>query len=249
MDDVPRDRRARRPFLTARWEDVILLNPACPLDPLEPLVPRGTVLDLWHGEALVSLVGFLFNDTRLFGLHIPLHTTFEEVNLRFYVRRTTPSGETRRGVVFVRELVPRRAIAAVARWRYNEPYLAVPMAHRSSLERTSGGAASYSWAHRRSPFVLSADVTGSASLPAPGSEAEFITEHYWGYTRQRNGETLEYHVEHPKWPIREATGAGVSGRLSTLYGSTFGDILSRPHRSAFVASGSAVSVYRGVRLP
>src|SRR6185436_1068196 len=166
-------------FLTARWEDLVLLNYVCPPRILESLVPRGTTLDLWEGDALVSLVGFLFRNTRVAGLRIPFHQTFEEVNLRFYVRRLTPSGETRRAVVFVRELVPRRAIAAVARWVYNEPYLAVPMGHRSSLTDTDGGAVAYSWSYRGQQFVLDAGVRGPSERPAPASEAEFVTEHYW----------------------------------------------------------------------
>src|SRR3970282_1975112 len=172
-----------RPFLTAHWKDLVLLNYSCPRHVLEPLVPRGTALDLWEGEALVSLVGFLFRKTRVLGLPIPLHRTFEEVNLRFYVHRTTPSGEERRAVVFVRELVPRHAIAAVARWVYNEPYLAVPMGHQSSLRDTNGGAVAYSWSYRGEPFVLRADASGPSRRLLPRSEGEFITEHYWGYTR------------------------------------------------------------------
>lgn len=235
-------------FLTARWEDLVLLNYSCPVHVLKPLVPRGTSLDVWKGEALVSLVGFMFRDTRVLGRRVPFHRTFEEVNLRFYVRRTTPSGETRRAVVFVRELVPRHAIAAVARWVYNEPYLAMPMAHRCALDEAEGGAASYFWWYRGDQFVLTADAAGPARLPAPGSEAAFITEHYWGYTRQRNGDTLEYQVEHPSWPIWEATSASLSGPVSLLYGSAFGEVLSRPPRSVFLAAGSAVSVHHGVRL-
>ena len=113
------------PFLTARWEHLVLLNYVCPAALLEPLVPAGTTLDRWEGEALVSLVGFLFSDTRLLGVPVPFHRTFEEVNLRFYVRGPAP--DFRRAVVFIRELVPRWAIAAVARGIYNEPYLSVPM--------------------------------------------------------------------------------------------------------------------------
>jgi len=236
------------PFLTARWEDVVLLNYSCPIPLLEPLVPRGTALDLWQGQALVSLVGFLFKDTRVRGVRVPFHDTFEEVNLRFYVRRTTPSGETRRAVVFVRELVPRHAIAAVARWLYNEPYLAVPMDHRSSLTTAEGGAAAYSWSYQGSTFGLTASVSGAARRPTPGSEAEFITEHYWGYTRQRDNGTLEYQVEHPTWLVWEATSAAVSGPVSVLYGTALGNVLTGPPRSAFVAAGSEVSVHRGVRV-
>jgi uncharacterized protein YqjF (DUF2071 family) len=236
------------PFLTARWEDLVLLNYSCPPDLLLPLVPRGTQLDLWKGEALVSLVAFQFKDTRVLGLSIPFHVNFEEVNLRFYVRRTTASGEVRRAVVFVRELVPRVAIASVARWLYNEPYLAVPMSHEASLDDRSGGTASYSWRYRGADFVMTAEASGPAHPPLPGSEAEFITEHYWGYTRQRNDDTLEYQVEHPTWSVWEVTRASVSGPVSSLYGAAFAEILASPPRSAFIAVGSAVTVHRGVRL-
>jgi uncharacterized protein YqjF (DUF2071 family) len=235
-----------KPFLTAKWEDLILLNYECPAKFLEPLVPVGTALDLWNGKALISLVGFLFKETRLLGIPVPFHTTFEEVNLRFYVRRLTPAGEVRRAVVFVRELVPRHAIAALARWIYNEPYLAVPMAHTSSLDVRNGGSVSYSWRYGGSDFVISAAAAGEGRLPSSGSEAEFITEHYWGYTRQRNGCTLEYQVEHPTWRVWEASQSNLSGPLSSLYGAAFGDILSRPPLSAFVAAGSPVSVHHGV---
>lgn len=236
------------PFLTARWEDLVLLNYPCPQHILESLVPRGTVLDLWDGDALVSLVGFLFRKTRLAGLRIPLHQRFEEVNLRFYVRRLTSSGETRRAVVFVRELVPRHAIAAVARWVYNEPYLAVAMGHRSSLTDTDGGAVAYSWSYRGQQFALDAEVHGPSQRLTPASEAEFVTEHYWGYTRQRNGDTLEYRVEHPPWKVWNATAANFVGPAASLYGSVFGDVLAKGPRSAFVSTGSAVVVHRGLRL-
>ena len=237
-----------RPFLTARWEDLVLLNYSAPRELLEPLVPNGTELDSWNGQLPVSLVGFMFRDTRVLGLPFPFHVNFEEVNLRFYVRRVTPSGELRRAVVFIRELVPRRAIALVARRLYNEPYLAVPMAHSSSVSSESGGAVEYSWRHGGAGFRIAAEAEGAARPPATGSEAEFITEHYWGYTRQRNGDTLEYRVEHPTWAVWDAARASVSGPMSGLYGQAFGEVLSKPAQSAFIAVGSPVVVHHGTRL-
>ena len=199
------------PFLTARWESLVLLNYPCPRALLEPLVPAGTGLDEWQGETLVSLVGFLFTDTRLKGIAIPWHRTFEEVNLRFYVRRTTPAGELRRAVVFIRELVPRAAIATVARWSYNEPYLTVPMSREIALDPSTGGRVAYGWSHEGGEFRLSASVSGPATPLEPGSEAEFVTEHYWGYTRQRDGGTLEYQVEHPRWPVWTSADGDLHG--------------------------------------
>jgi uncharacterized protein YqjF (DUF2071 family) len=211
-------------------------------------VPAGTELDTWQGDTLVSLVGFLFDDTRLLGLPIPFHRTFDEVNLRFYVRRVAEDGSLRRAVVFVRELVPRVAIAAIARWLYNEPYLAVPMDHAIALDAATGGGVAYRWQHEGRRFSLEARVSGPARLLVPGSEAEFITEHYWGYTRQRDGGTLEYEVTHPRWDIWTADTARFDGAADRLYGAGFADVLAAPARSAFVAVGSPVAVFRGRRL-
>ena len=236
-----------RPFLTARWESLVLLNYRCPPGLLIPFVPKGTELDSWRGTNL-SLVGFRFVDTRVAGIPIPGHRTFEEVNLRFYVRRDRPDG-VRRGVVFIRELVPKRLIAFVARAVYNEPYLALPMSHAVELEPSAGGSATYSWRHRDVPHSLSARVEGPASPLRPGTEAEFITEHYWGYNRQRGGRTLEYRVDHPPWLVWECNDAQYSAPPeSTLYGPDFSAVLASPPASAFVAVGSEVEVFGGVRL-
>ena len=238
-----------RPFLTAEWRNLIVLNYLVEPGLLEPFVPAGTELDSWGGQTFVSLVGFLFADTRVLGFSIPGHRTFEEVNLRFYVRRVVSDGPPRRAVVFVRELVPRGAIAAVARWVYNEPYLAVPMNHHRALTTGTGGTVEYVWHHAGARFALGAKVTGPARPLQPNSEAEFITEHYWGYTRQRDGGTLEYQVEHPRWEIWDAEESYFRGPGSQLYGPAFGAILAGPPLSAYVAVGSEVAVHAGRRIP
>lgn len=218
------------------------------IDParLVPRVPAGTELDSWDGRTLISVVGFLFEDTRIFGLPIPFHRTFEEVNLRFYVRRLAPDG-WRRGVVFVRELVPRFAIARVARALYNEPYLALPMGHGFEQSGPSFSAR-YTWRHRGSDQFLRVAVHGEPAPIADGSEEEFVAEHFWGYTRQRDGATLEYQVEHPRWNIRVARSAELCCNAGELYGAEFTEALAARPCSAFLADGSAVSVHRGVRL-
>jgi len=236
-----------RPFLTAAWRDLAMLNYAVAPDMLAPLVPAGTVLDTWQGTAYVSVVGFRFLGTRLLGVPVPLHRDFEEVNLRFYVRRPMPDGD-RRGVVFVREIVPRRAIAAVARLAYNEPYVAWPMRHAVDA---AGAGASVRYGWRRDGawegFVLRTD--GAPALLVPGSEAEFITEHYWGYTRQRDGSTVEYRVTHPPWNVAPAAEASLDADVAALYGPAFADALAGPPASAFLADGSPITVYRPSRLP
>src|SRR5438128_566574 len=133
-----------RAFLTAEWRNLVMLNYAVDPRLLEKFVPAGTELDTWQGKTFVSLVGFRFLNTRVRGIAIPFHRNFNEVNLRFYVRRLE-GNEVRRGVVFIREIVPRRAIATVARVAYNEPYVALPMSHRIE-SRTQGGLdVEYAW--------------------------------------------------------------------------------------------------------
>ena len=194
-------------------------------------------------------MGFHFVDTRLRGIPVPCHRTFEEVNLRFYVRRRAPDSSDRRAVVFIKELVPRRAVASVARRFYNEPYEAVPMDHRISLDPERGGELEYSWSHYGGQHRLSAKVAGPAGVLEPDSEAEFITEHYWGYTRQRDGSTLEYRVEHPRWRVWEASTSRYSSPPgSHFYTPEFAEILAGEPRSAFVAEGSRVAVFRGGTL-
>lgn len=225
-----------------------MLNWECPAAWLAPRVPAGCVLDTFQGAHLVSLVGFLFRDTRVRGVRVPLHHTFEEVNLRFYVTRTTAEGEVRRAVVFVRELVPRHAISIIARVAYNEPYKTVPMEHAIELDPATGGSVRYGWRHGRERFALEGAVRGPALASAPGSEAEFITEHYWGYTRERRGGTSEYQVEHPRWDVWDVPGAMFAGDGTRLYGDDFAGLLATPPRSAFLAVGSAVEVFPGRSL-
>ncbi|MBK5188158.1 MAG: DUF2071 domain-containing protein, partial [Gemmatimonadaceae bacterium] len=191
---------ARRAFLTAEWRYLVMLN--YDVDPaiLHALVPRDTVLDLWNGRAIASVVGFRFLRTRLLGVPIPLHRHFEEVNLRFYVRHTARNGDVRRGVVFVRELVPHAAIALTARFAYNEPYRAVRMRSVAPAAPVEApGRVSYEWKTGSRWQHVAATATGAPSLPSPDSEETFVTEHYWGYTRQRDGGSVEYEVSHPRW--------------------------------------------------
>lgn len=233
-----------RPFLTAEWRNLVMLNYAVEPSLLEPLVPLGTQLDAWQGVTYVSLVGFLFADTRLLGVPIPWHRTFQEVNLRFYVRRTV-GDEVRRGVTFVREIVPRLAIATTARAIYNEPYVALPMRHAFGALRSDGVPASveYGWRSSGGWCTLGAEPVGEGRPAQPGSEEEFITEHYWGYTRQRDGSTVEYRVEHPRWRVWAVATPKIVGGLSELYGAELAAVLTAPPRSAFLADGSPVVVY------
>jgi hypothetical protein len=236
-----------RPFLTARWLHLAMLNYEVDSEILEKLVPAGTLLDSFDGKTFVSMVGFQFLDTRVFGIPVPFHRNFDEVNLRFYVRRDGVEGP-QRGVVFVKEIVPRAAIAWVARRVYNENYVALPMTHQDELGRTQTPRIAYQWTHAGRSNHLAVRVGGGAFLPDEASEESFITEHYWGYVRQRNGTTLEYRVEHPRWKVWCASEADFDCDVASLYGADFAPYLAGSPSSAFLAEGSAVTVARGRSL-
>jgi uncharacterized protein len=237
----------RRVFLSAEWRDLVMLNYEVEPGILRRYVPRGVELDAFAGRTFVSLVGFQFLCTKLCGfLAVPFHSNFDEVNLRFYVRRRE-GDEVRRGVVFIRELVPRAAIAGLARLVYGEKYSACPMAH--GIERNADGiAAEYRWEWRGQRFWLSAAAQGEPARAAEECLENFITEHYWGYAAKSASETIEYRVSHDPWRVWVSPNARFGGDGDALYGADFGEILTRAPHSAFIAEGSAVQVHRGRRI-
>jgi len=236
-------------FLTAEWRWLAMLNYRVPRELLTPLVPRGTTLDLWQGAAYVSVVGFLFRKTRIFGMSVPFHGLFEEVNLRFYVRREAGT-EIRRGVTFIRELVPRPAVSIMARLAYNEPYRTVPMRNRMGIIGPSGRPVSveYAWRISNEWCGMRLFPEGDLYAPEPGSEEEFITNHHWGYTRRRLGGTTEYRVQHPTWRVCRGAHGLIVGDLSELYGNDLAALLAQVPHSAYFAEGSKVAVHRPVRM-
>jgi hypothetical protein len=228
-------------FLTAGWHNLAMLNFVVEPSVLAPHVPAGTELDFWRGQTFVSVVGFQFLNTSVLGVPVPFHRQFEEVNLRFYVVRQTPEGP-RRGVVFLREIAPKRLISVAARWFYNEKYVTMPMRHCAALPMVE-----YEWFHGGRWNGLAVRAQGHARVSFAGSEEEFITEHYFGYTRQTDGGTMEYEVEHPPWRVWSAALARYDCDVEAIYGKEFVPFLQEPS-SSFVADGSPVVVRRGRRI-
>jgi uncharacterized protein YqjF (DUF2071 family) len=221
-----------RPFLTAEWRDLAVLNFEVDRDLLKPWIPPSTELDLWNGVALVSVVGFQFLNTRVLGAAIPFHRDFDEVNLRFYVR-----GTEGRGVVFIREFVPKPAVSIIANTLYGEHYATARMRH--TIDRTPDRVhAEYTWNWRGRQSSISVEAAGEPTLPEEGSADAFIFEHYWGYGKST------YQVEHPPWRTYRVTGARLDVDGDSVYGAGFGEVLATPPVSAMLAEGSAVSVFR-----
>ena len=229
-------------FLTARWEDLIMANFEVEPSLLDARIPLGTELDLHEGKCFVSLVGFMFLDTRVKDFLVPLHINFEEVNLRFYVRRVT-GDDVRRGVVFIKEIVPRGAIAAVARMMYGEPYERWNMSNFRNDEHVR-----YSWERRGCQNTLSVARGKSFGVPDTNSHGEFIIEHYWGYTRRGSKRTDEYKVEHPKWELFEAEHPHIDVDFGKTYGEKFEFLTNEKPYSVLLAKGSEISVYKGMPI-
>lgn len=231
-----------RVFLSAHWRWLVMLNWKVEPELLRRHVPYGTEIDFFNGSTFVSIVGFLFQKTRLLGLPVPGHTNFEELNLRFYVRRQEPD-ECRRGVAFISELVPKRAIALIARKFYNENYSAVPMKHDVAFQSDQEMInVRYDWKSKGQWNHVSALANAPPKPLAEGSLEHFIAEHYWGYSQQRDGSTFEYRVQHPPWQVWKADDVEFECDVQNLYGEHFHTTLSRRPDSAFIADGSPVTV-------
>jgi len=230
-------------FLTAEWRNLLMANYA--IDPalLKPYIPCRTELDSFEGVHYVSLVGFLFTHTKLRGIAIPFHTTFEEVNLRFYVRYKDGM-DWKRGVVFMKELVPRPAITFIANTIYGEKYATLPMRYQwTKVDDTL--QVSYEWKVGENWNYIKAAAAANPTPLIEGSAEEFITEHYWGYTFVNDNCTGVYQVAHPRWNIHAVKNYDIKCDAVQLYGKDFEDVMKQEPRSVFLADGSPIQVYKG----
>ena len=227
-------------FLTAAWRDLVLFNWRVDPELLLPRVPVGTDLDPWEGEHWVSLVGFRFLDLAVKGVPALGHRDFPEINLRFYVRREV-EGEVRRGVVFLREMTPRRIVEWVARSVYNEPYETLPMRSAVSAARTE-------YELRQANEWQGMAVEPNGEWREPQAMEEFFIEHYWGYNTQADGRTMEYEVTHPKWQTRSASLMRFDLVFKSLYGAEWAKALAGQPDSIVLADGSEVKVFSGARI-
>lgn len=227
-------------FLTGEWRKLAFANYIIDKELLTPYLPIGTELDLWNGDCYVSLIGFLFKNVKLLGFSIPFHANFEEVNLRFYVKYK--DGENwKRGVVFIKEIVPKFALSVVANTIYNENYETMPMTHSWS-ENEEERAVEYRWRCKNQWQSFSLTANKALSEIPTGSEAEFITEHYWGYARYSEVKTNEYEVRHPKWAQYKVKDFKIDVDFGLVYGETFKFLNQQQPISVMLAEGSDISV-------
>jgi len=221
-------------FLDAEWRKLVMINYSVKPSLLQPLVPKFTELDTWNGICFISLVGFMFQNTQLKGIKIPFHVNFEEVNLRFYVRYTDANNDPKRGVVFIKEVVPKTMISLVANTLYRENYSTMPMKH--SWEITEDELKiDYSLKKNNTWHTFGVTAYNDPQELVTGSEAEFITEHFWGYAKWNDQLTNEYEVGHPRWKIYPVTGSQVN-------------LNNAKPVSVYLAEGSEIFVRKGRRI-
>jgi uncharacterized protein len=229
-------------FLSAEWRKLAMANYAIDQSILQPFIPYKTELDTWNNTCYISLVGFMFLQTKLLGLKIPGHVNFEEVNLRFYVRYKN-GNEWKRGVVFIKEIVPKTMIAWVANNVYGENYEALPMRHEWTMG-TGQQTITYGW-KKQQWHEMTLCAGNSPEAITSGGEAEFITEHYWGYTQQGTSKTGEYEVQHPRWQTYTVTDYKINVDFEIAYGPLFAFMNHLRPQSVLLAEGSAIKVLPG----
>ncbi|WP_422358867.1 YqjF family protein [Reichenbachiella sp.] len=227
-------------FLKAEWRKLAIANYEVEPSLLKKYLPNNTELDIWEGKCFVSLVGFMFKNTRLLGIPIPFHRHFEEVNLRFYVRYCD-KGEWKRGVVFIKEIVPKPALTFVANHIYKEHYQTMKMSH--ILEQQSDQLrVEYTWKAGLHQHRLRVNASSHPVEIPENSVTEFITEHYWGYTKVTEKCTFEYEVVHPRWLAYEVLDHGIDVDFETVYGNDFKMLSKRLPSSVMLAEGSEIVV-------
>ncbi|MBJ2126543.1 YqjF family protein [Flavobacterium sp. IB48] len=227
-------------FLKAEWKNLTLVNYEIDAEILEKYLPTGTEIDIWDNKCYVSLVGFMFKNTRVLGLKVPFHIDFEEVNLRFYVKRFE-NGIWKRGVVFIKEIVPKKAITFIANTLYQEHYETQKMRHEI-IENQNTNTFIYQWKNDKEWNTIEIETKKDLSKIEIDSEAEFITEHYFGYTKIDEETTFEYEVTHPRWEQFEVVNHRIDIDFEKNYGSDFGFLQTQKPTSIFLAQGSKITV-------
>lgn len=225
-------------FLKAEWRKLAIINYEIKSEILEKYLPKGTELDFYHGKCYVSLVGFMFLNTKLLGLPIPFHRNFEEVNLRFYVKKKE-GNEWKRGVVFIKEIVPKYALSMVANLVYKENYKTMKMKNQMHYSEDDL-IVKYSWKDK-DWYSMEITAESKSRTMEDKSEFEFITEHYWGFTKREN-KTSEYEVCHPKWEWYKIKDHQLKIDFSHIYGKDFDCLNHQTPLFVMLAEGSEIEV-------
>ncbi|WP_286913054.1 YqjF family protein [Flavobacterium sp. UBA4197] len=233
-------------FLTAQWKNLIIANYTIDPDVLQQYLPAGTELDSWNNKHYISLIGFQFRNTRVLGIRVPYHVHFDEINLRFYVKRFE-DGQWKRGVVFIKEIVPKKAITLIANSLYKEHYSTAPIKHTNKLDAEIR-TVSYEWQNKSKWNTIAVNAYDFRSEIDPDTEIDFITEHYFGYTRYTKEVTFEYEVTHPRWHYYPVKNYRINVDFESNYGTAFKALTNQQPESVFFVEGSDITVKNKKKL-
>ncbi len=228
-------------IMRAEWNNILMANFIAPKELLLPLVPHHTELDLFNANAYISLVGFMFLNTTMHGFSIPLHTDFEEVNLRFYVKYNS-MGNWKRGVVFIKEIVPKPAVAFIANTFFEQKYSTMKMRHTSN-DAGKFIEAGYEWNYENKWNKLAVKATKKSFRINDGSYEEFIADNYWGYTKSSESKTYEYEVQHPRWELQRVDSHSIQCDFGALYGEEFSFLSKEKPESVLFTKGSEIKIF------
>jgi uncharacterized protein YqjF (DUF2071 family) len=229
-------------FLRANWLRMASAN--YEVDPviLKKYLPFGTELEAHNGKHYVSLVAFRYCQTRLLNVPIPFHRMFEEINLRFYVKREVQPGVWRSEVAFTKLFFPKTALTLVAKYVYKENYETVKMLHEWKEDDkhliTNYGLKNGDWHN----FDL---VTSKEAVPVlPGSDDEFFLKHYWGTSQINSDSCTLYKIEHPEWQKHVVMDSEINFDFGSIFGEEFAHLTHTEPDSIQLFDGSEVIVYR-----
>lgn len=228
-------------LLRAEWNNIIMANYAVPKELLLPYVPYKTELDFFESETYVTLAGFMFLNTQMLGFDIPFHSNFEEVTLRFYVKSTRGLA-AKRGVVFIKEIVPKYAITLLANTVFGQNYMTLKM---KSFHQDMGDhmETAYEWKHLDKWNKLTAKA-GKRSTPIRQNRFnEFIADHYYGFRKNGETKTYQYEVEHELWETFNVIDYSVNCDFGSLFGNEFSILNKEKPKSVFMLKGSEIRIH------
>lgn len=228
--------------MKAQWRNLIMANYAVDPIVLQPYLPKDTELLFYNDKCYISLVGFMFLHTRLLGgVPIPFHESFEEINLRFYLKHNNQDSGWRKGTSFIKEIVPKPLIAKAANLLYKEHYCSMPCRH-SWQDDGNIKEVSYEWKSGDKWNHMKVKAKNEPHELIVGSEEEFITEQPWGYTRMSPTVTSEYEVKHPRWRTYPLMNYDIHINADKLFANPLAEALKKQPDSVFLVEGSEVEM-------
>jgi uncharacterized protein YqjF (DUF2071 family) len=193
------DARPVRGLLSMTWRDLLFAHWGVPPGTVESRLPDRLAVDTFEGDAYLGIVPFRME---LGPTGLPFRLTFDELNLRTYVRG--PDGG--RGVYFFNLDADDRLGVAVARSLFRLPYYRAETEVRRDdgrvrfrSRRTHDGVPPARFDVEYGPVDGAAEFT-----PEPGSLAAFLAENYRFYTVDDGGRIYHGDIDHEPWTLRPA---------------------------------------------